>query len=1098
MLNIISMIRKRLSAKILIALTLCVALIMSGVIILAIASQRDQLREQMAAHGRELKSLAYAAIRHPMAMGDSDSVERQLTEIRDSLQNNEILICDFQQRIVFASRAERVGSSMNQFTSNQQALATLDRLLAAESFDNERPFEETRRGQRFLLTLHALPNGKECHHCHGESRKVLGCLITRLSTDKTYAAIAELRNRTIAISFFGISAIVLLTYLLLTKLVTRPVEELAQEAGKLAEGNLDAAVSIRSDDAIGELGRSFNHMAQSIKEQIGYFNNLRDAIAAPLFIVDPKMVVTYMNEACEKLTGYSKAEAEGKLTCQEVFNSDRCGTATCPLHYCLERGVTVEGITAVLTSRDGIKIPVMTSASALVDSTGKVIGAVEICKDIRDVLEAERLRYIKETAEHDEEQRYYLEERVRELLAVLSMVAGGDLQPRAPVREQGDVMDQIASHINLTLDDLEKLYAKISSFNRELEQEVDRRTVMLQDKTILLERANRELRELDKLKSAFLANMSHELRTPMNSIIGYTDLMIDRIDGEINDEQEKSLRKVRNNAQHLLQLINDILDMAKIESGKIELDPRPVHVKSLIESVATIFEPTIGKKGLTLKLEIEPELPQIHVDEDKVRQIFINLLSNGIKFTDEGGITIRVTPWPDSDRYLQICIADTGIGIREEDLPKLFDKFSQVDGSTVRQYEGTGLGLCIARGLTVLHKGKMWVESSLGEGSRFCFILPTDPTLLDKNAEAEIDPSLADKLARALNASEASFTQIATYGGKELHCWEFGHCGQPSCPAYNSKELRCWLIQGTHCMGEKIAFDAEKTDHCQSCEIIERLLLEEGERKRSSIVLPDNQATAPKTVLAIDDNPEVIDLIRKYVGEEFRVVGQLSGHGAVEKAIEIKPVAITLDIMMPGKDGWQVLHELKQNPATQDIPVVVLSIVDNKKLGFSLGAAEYLVKPIDKDLLLRKLKSLKKLQPAVKKILVVDSDRHALDTICHLLDEAGYEISCAQSNQEAVQLIDENRPDLIAFNPLMEPTQGTDLIGHIKTNPATKNVPLILISQEPLSETAYEELNGRIRAILDKDVLSEEGFLQELVDTIKRCDRHTQNEPDKT
>lgn len=247
--------------------------------------------------------------------------------------------------------------------------------------------------------------------------------------------------------------------------------------------------------------------------------------------------------------------------------------------------------------------------------------------------------------------------------------------------------------------------------------------------------------------------------------------------------------------------------------------------------------------------------------------------------------------------------------------------------------------------------------------------------------------------------------------------------------------------------------------------------------------------TSPKKVLVIDDNAEVIELVRKYVGDEFQVVGLLNGHDAVRLAMELQPVAITLDIMMPGKDGWQVLHELKQNPATQDIPVVILSIVDNKKLGFSLGAAEYLVKPIDKKLLLRKLKSLEKMRPSIKKILVVDNDRHALDTICHLFDEGGYEISCAQNHAEAAEIIACQPPDLIVFNPFMPAPEGIDLIEQIKTNPQTMHIPLILITQQQLPEDALEKLNGRIRAILDKGLLSEEGLLKELVETIKKCDR---------
>jgi len=1091
MINPHTLIKKRLSAKILVALTFCVAMVMAGVIVLAVASQRRQLQEQMTEHGRELKSVAYTAIRHPMAMGDSASVKQQLTELRESLRDNEIVICDFNRQIVFASHAERIGSSMAEFTANLKVLTTMERLLIAEQPQADQAFEEKRDGHRYLLTLHPLVNQKECHHCHGESRKVLGYLVIRLTTDKTYRAIAALRDRTIAISLLGICAIILLTHLLLTKLVIRPVEELAEKSRQIAHGDLDASVTVRSTDAIGSLANSFNIMATSVKEQIGYFNSLRAAIAAPLFIVDPSMVITYMNEACEKLSGYSREETEGLLTCREVFDSDHCGTVTCPLYYCLDLGVTVEGITAVITNRAGKKVPVMASASALIDMRGKVIGAVQILKDISDVLEAERLRYIKKTAEHEEEQRQYLEERMRELLAVLSMVDGGNLKARAEERGKGDAMDQIARHINLTLDNLEKLCAKISSFNRELEQEVDRRTVMLREQTVLLERANRELRELDRLKSAFLANMSHELRTPMNSIIGYTDLLLDRVDGEINAEQEKSLEKVHNNARHLLQLINDILDMAKIESGKIELDPRSIDIKALTKSVATIFEPTMAKQGLALVLDFAADLDQVYIDEDKVRQIFINLLSNAVKFTEQGAITIHIHPSPEAKQFVRICIEDSGIGIHEKDIHKLFDKFSQIDGSTIRPYEGTGLGLCIARGLVVLHKGRIWVESTFGQGSSFCFTLPIDRALLEKPIEPMVDITLADRLADALNGSPQIFRQAANFGGKPIRCWDFGHCGQPSCPAYSNMELRCWLIQGTHCKGEKIAFDAEKTAYCQTCEIIEKILLADEESKNGTVIeLPRQDDTRfPKRVLVIDDNPEVIELVRKYAGDEFQIVGLLSGHDAVRLAVELQPVAITLDIMMPGKDGWQVLHELKQNPATQDIPVVILSIVDNKKLGFSLGAAEYLVKPINKTLLLRKLKSLQKMRPTIKKILVVDNDRHALDTICRLLDEGGYEIGCAQNHAEATEALACQPPDLIVFNPFMPAAGGVDLIEQIKTDPRTMHIPLILITQQQLPEEAMEHLNGRIRAILDKGLLDEDGLLKELVETIKKCDR---------
>ena len=245
-----------------------------------------------------------------------------------------------------------------------------------------------------------------------------------------------------------------------------------------------------------------------------------------------------------------------------------------------------------------------------------------------------------------------------------------------------------------------------------------------------LEKANIQLRELDRMKSAFLANMSHELRTPMNSIIGYTDLLADRIDGPINEEQEKSLKKIAANSKHLLQLINSILNISKIESDKIVLNPGELNLKRLVESVLPIFEPQIKKKGLTLIDHIDPDLPLLYGDEEALKQILINLLSNAVKFTAKGGITISAGL---SDQGIkpgerpisaEVCVEDTGIGIKEEDLNTIFDKFVQVDPSTIRQYEGTGLGLSIAKGLVSAYKGMIWVTSRHGEGSKFYFTIP--------------------------------------------------------------------------------------------------------------------------------------------------------------------------------------------------------------------------------------------------------------------------------------------------------------------------------------------------------------------------------------
>ncbi|MBM4146837.1 MAG: HAMP domain-containing protein, partial [Nitrospira sp.] len=296
----------------------------------------------------------------------------------------------------------------------------------------------------------------------------------------------------------------------------------------------------------------------------------------------------------------------------------------------------------------------------------------------------------------------------------------------------------------------------VSSFSKKLEEEIKRKTSLLNERTrllSLLDRANKELRELDKLKSTFLANMSHELRTPMNAIIGYTDLLIDGVDGPINEDQEKSLKKVSNNARHLLQLINDVLDISKIEAGKMKLNPKEFDLKWLVEAALHTFEPQMKMKGITLTVDIPEGLPLIFGDEDRIKEILINLLSNAVKFTHKGGITISARQ---SDRgvksgeppiFAEICVEDTGIGIKEEDLGKIFDKFVQADLTAIRQYEGTGLGLSIARGLVSLHKGMIWVTSKFGEGSKFCFTLPLKKEILEKPAEPIIDTRIAEALA---------------------------------------------------------------------------------------------------------------------------------------------------------------------------------------------------------------------------------------------------------------------------------------------------------------------------------------------------------------
>lgn len=279
-----------------------------------------------------------------------------------------------------------------------------------------------------------------------------------------------------------------------------------------------------------------------------------------------------------------------------------------------------------------------------------------------------------------------------------------------------------------------KSYMEITNDKIQLERLVTERTELV----ARLEKDKVHLQELDKLKSALLANMSHELRTPMNTIIGYTEALLDKVDGPINAEQERSLGKVKQSANHLLKLIDDLLEVSRLESGSVSLTVTKIDLKAVIESVISLFEKQIRQKGLSVYLALDDHLPPVYGDAGKVKQVFINLFSNAVKFTHKGQISVTAHPenvantsaeLPD---FMEICIADTGIGIHQEDLEKIFEKFVQIDFTLVRQYEGTGLGLSVARGLVELHKGRIWATSRYGEGSTFCFTLPLKKEIFEE------------------------------------------------------------------------------------------------------------------------------------------------------------------------------------------------------------------------------------------------------------------------------------------------------------------------------------------------------------------------------
>ena len=504
--------------------------------------------------------------------------------------------------------------------------------------------------------------------------------------------------------------------------------------------------------------------------------------------------------------------------------------------------------------------------------------------------------------------------------------------------------------------------------------------------------AQAEAERANKAKSQFLASMSHELRTPLNAILGFSELLSD----DTSDKFDKGTRRrfldqIHTSGQHLLQLINDILDLSKVEAGQMELHLQSVELGELVQEVRASIEPLARSKAIVLNTESSRELSLI-ADSAKVKQMLLNLVSNAIKFTPSGGrIDIRVRRL---ESWVEIAVSDSGIGIAKEDLGRLFAEFQQLDAGPGRQQEGTGLGLALTKRFAELHGGQVIVESELGKGSTFTLRLPLQTP--------------APRVSRA----PASVAPL----------------------------------------------------HVASIDLDRPL------------------------VLVVDDNPQAAEILSRHLeAGGFRTEVARTGSEALSMAGELKPVAITLDILLPEVDGWEVMSRLKADPATRDIPVVVVSVVDKPLLGRALGAFDYFVKPVDGKALLSRLSRYTfttKVKSEPVQVLVVDDEKANLDMLEALLKPAGFGVLKAGSGQEGIDMARSEMPSLILLDLMMPGLSGFDVVEALRGEEATRSIPIMVLTAKTLTEDDKRALNGQVAAIFQRNSMAGAeltGWLQGIV-----------------
>ncbi|MBI3803394.1 MAG: response regulator [Nitrospirae bacterium] len=467
----------------------------------------------------------------------------------------------------------------------------------------------------------------------------------------------------------------------------------------------------------------------------------------------------------------------------------------------------------------------------------------------------------------------------------------------------------IALSNSLLYDDVAKMSEELRRWASELERKVEDRTSELAESKRQLEESYQKLQELDQLKSKFFANISHELRTPITLILAPTEMMLNRDLGELNPDQEKYLSIMQTNSLRLLKLINNLLDLAKVDAGKMELYYNRADFSKFVSGVVASVSPMAEKKSLALRFESDPSIPEIFFDADKIEKVLLNLIFNALKFTEKGEIKVACIR---EDNQVAVRITDTGIGIPKGHMSKLFSRFSQADSSASRKFEGTGIGLALAKELVELHQGKIWAESEEGRGSTFHFVLPIYVRL-------EEVPGALDRRSEALPVSEKR----------------------------------------------------REEDWTRSLQTKADYATDELVRETASLPEESPHSGVEYRILLVDDNPDMLSYIASQLKADYRLLFSKDGKEGVERAKLELPDLIISDVMMPYKDGYQLCHEIKEEPRTCHIPIILLTAktdLSTKIEGLEHGADDYLTKPFNAQELRARVRSLINLRKLEREI----------------------------------------------------------------------------------------------------------------------------------
>ena len=759
---------------------------------------------------------------------------------------------------------------------------------------------------------------------------------------------ATIKNLFIVIGLVGVALSLIFTFLFTDK-IRKQITELSSATQETYAGNFRSRIKIKSKDDLGRLGEAFNKMLDELEKK----ERSKKEYSEFITLINQNPTLNEISEAalkkiistCGFIVGAIYSVDDGELN---LIYADGLGE-----HHSFEKN-EFAFFDRVISSKETLEL--FDDESLPVISTGIINLQLKYLLLVPVVYNNNTIALLElgSVDKPDEEVKEYLS-KIKDQLAI-------GLTNAKALKQ----LENFVSELKKLNEDYQEQNIQIKKQNETLVELHNN----LKEQAKELEVQKQKAEDSTKVKSHFLASMSHELRTPMNSILGLTELILEK--SEMNGKNKERLEVVLNSGRRLMTLINDILDLSKIEAGKMEVRYEDVMLDELIGEVEKSISPLAVKKGIKFKVTRDSNTQIIiNTDRGKVVQVLINLLGNAVKFTDNGSVTLRIIT---SDDKLCFEVIDTGIGITEEDRKLIFEEFRQIDGSITRKYGGTGLGLTICRKITELLDGNLSVSSQPGKGSTFEFTVPL---------------------------------------------------------RYSDKPLS----------GVKNKVDVE--------------------------TLIKNRKNP---ILVIDDDEEVRYTIGQYlISNGYEVIFAEDGESGVSMAREYQPFAITLDVMLPNKDGWSVLKELKEDIKTKDIPVILISILGDKNIGYGLGAFEYFVKPISSDKLLSAFLRLENLaNRRIKKIVIVDDDELEFEKFKEEFSSEGIRIEYINDSELAFSKIAEVQPDLIILDLMMPKVDGVTLSYKLKSNAKTKHIPILISTAKDLTDEERKSLNNVVENIAVK------------------------------